>query len=303
MQWLVASSTTGKEEKRKKPSASPDSSPTGTGLAKPDAKSATSSGEARRRASRDEVPRRVSREEETRKLSTEERSPTSSPRKGRASHESDLSTRRLSSEDLKVAPLQPVPRELAPVAALALADLARDNIELQTLISEAGALKPLIVMLTDFSDADAQKAACSALATLAQGSTDNQVAISTSGGIPPLAELIKSNRIGSHENATRALAMLAVDDDNKAEIAKTGGIEPLVGLLTTGNELTKQHAAKALESLAHDCPENQVALANCRVHSLVELQIRLMQPQTRLWLRCFALQSMLRARSLSLSVS
>lgn len=272
VQWLVASSTTGKEEKRKKPSASPDSSPTGTGLAKPDAKSATSSGEARRRASRDEVPRRVSREEETRKLSTEERSPTSSPRKGRASHESDLSTRRLSSEDLKVAPLQPVPRELAPVAALALADLARDNIELQTLISEAGALKPLIVMLTDFSDADAQKAACSALATLAQGSTDNQVAISTSGGIPPLAELIKSNRIGSHENATRALAMLAVDDDNKAEIAKTGGIEPLVGLLTTGNELTKQHAAKALESLAHDCPENQVALANCRAYiPLVEL--------------------------------
>lgn len=194
---------------------------------------------------------------------------------GRLSHE-DLAARRVSHEDLAArrasreeipkasAPEPPIPRELAPVAALALADLARDNLELQTLISEAGAMEPLIAMLTDFQDADGQKAACSALATLAQGSNDNQITISKAGGIPPLVELIKSNRVASHENATRALSMLAMDDGNKAQIAETGGVEPLVGLLSTGNELTKQHAAKALESLAHECTENQVTLANCK---------------------------------------
>ena len=130
---------------------------------------------------------------------------------------------RESSEDLTSTPKkEAVPRELAPVAALALADLARDNNELQARISEAGAMRPLIVMLTDFTDADSQKAACSALATLAQGSKDNQVTIAKAGGIPPLVELIKSNRVGSHENATRALAMLAMDEENKAQKQQQG---------------------------------------------------------------------------------
>ena len=102
-----------------------------------------------------------------------------------------------------------VPLVSGAPAALALADLARDNSELQAAISEAGAMKPLIIMLTDFADVEGQKAACSALATLAQGSGANQVIIAKAGGIPPLVELLK--HVGSHEEAARAVSMLALE--------------------------------------------------------------------------------------------
>lgn len=165
---------------------------------------------------------------------------------------------------------KPVPRELKAVSALALADLARDNADLQAAISKAGAMKPLILMLADFTDIEGQKAACSAIATLAQGSEANQIAIAEAGGIPPLVELLKHVR--SQEVATRAVAMLAVEDANKSRIAKAGGIEPLVGLLVTGNDVTKKFAAYALESLSQQHEENQSALATLKAYiPLVEL--------------------------------
>ena len=193
------------------------------------------------------------------------------PRRRRPSKIGEELQRLMSEEDLELQS-EPVPRELAPVAANALADLARDNIELQSRISDAGAMEPLIEMLTDFGAEEAQKAACSALATLAQGSTDNQVTIAKAGGIPHLINLIKSARTGSHESACRALAMLAMEEANKVLIAQAGGIEPLVGMLEFGGDLTKSHAAKALELVALNNAENQMLLANAKaVNPLIAL--------------------------------
>ena len=175
----------------------------------------------------------------------------------------DGDTKRGASRTARISREPAASRELAPVAALALGDLARDNSELQARISNEGALRPLIVMLTNFGEAEAQKSACSALATLAQGHKENQMTIASAGGIGPLVELLKSDRRASHENASRAIAMLSSDDTNKQEIAATGGIEPLVGLLSTGNDATQHHAAEALECLGKDCPDNQISLAGC----------------------------------------
>lgn len=156
-----------------------------------------------------------------------------------------------------------VPAEQAEVAAVALADLARDNETLQLAIAAGGAIKPLIVMIGDFSEGDAQNAACSALATLAQGCHANQEGIAQLNGIPPLVELIKSNRSRTHEDASRALSLLAMHDDYKAQITHTGGIEPLVALLGVNiKAVTQQYAAVALEGLCRESADNQMTLAN-----------------------------------------
>ena len=88
--------------------------------------------------------------------------------------------------------------------------------------------------------------------------------IAKSGGIPPLVELLKSERAGPHENASRAVWQLANLDRNRLAIAAADGITPLVSLLTAGSEATQRHAAAAMESLAKDCPDNQLALAKAK---------------------------------------
>ena len=78
--------------------------------------------------------------------------------------------------------------------------------------------------------------------------------IATCGGVPPLVELLKSARVGPHENASRAIWQLGRMQENQFAIARAGGIVPLVALLSTGSEATQRHAAAAMESLAKDCP-------------------------------------------------
>lgn len=88
--------------------------------------------------------------------------------------------------------------------------------------------------------------------------------IARAGGIPPLVELVKSERSGPHENASRAIWQLAQTADNQHAIAKAGGVNPLVALLSTGSAATQRHAAAAIEGLARDCHENQLALAKAK---------------------------------------
>ena len=162
---------------------------------------------------------------------------------------------------------------LAPVAALALSALARDNTELQTRIADAEAIAPLIVMVSDAAEPEGQNAACNALATLAESNHDNQRAVANLGSILPLVKVIRSSHKESWEDAARALKLLATHDDITSDITDAGGIEPLVALLSTYNEATQMHAATALVSLARDNEENQVTLAN--LHTTVPLSAML----------------------------
>ena len=88
--------------------------------------------------------------------------------------------------------------------------------------------------------------------------------VAKAGGILPLVELLKSERVGPHENASRALWQLAYDPDNQIAIAASGGIVPLVTQLTAGSDATQRHSAAAIENLAKDNSENQLALAKAK---------------------------------------
>ena len=167
----------------------------------------------------------------------------------------------VASDVLSKTSYDPMLQGLAPVAAFALAALARSHAELQQRITVAGAIAPLIVMISDFAEPEAQIAACQALATLAQGSHDNQLAVAKAGSIPPLVRLIGSSHLASHEDASRAISLLALHDEHKAQIVKTGGLKPLVELLGSRNEATQMYGATALELLANSNKENQGTLA------------------------------------------
>ena len=155
------------------------------------------------------------------------------------------------------------------VGALCLAELARDNIELQVRIAESHAIPLIVAILVVDAHVhmDAHRAACRAVANLSRNMPSNQEAVAQAGGIPPLVKLLKVG--GCQEEASNAMACLADFADNKMQIFLAGGIVPLVALLEAPNPnidpvktaLTQQHTARAIESLARDCVEIQDALA------------------------------------------
>ena len=111
-----------------------------------------------------------------------------------------------------------------------------------------------------------------AMTSVQRWNLSTAAAIADACGIPPLVELLKSERVGPHENASRAIWQLAHTSENQMAIAEAGGIPPLVHLLAEGSEATKRHAAAAIEGLSKDCPENQLSLAKAKaIAPLVQL--------------------------------
>ena len=192
---------------------------------------------------------------------------------------------------------------MAELAARALADIASENDETAEQIVGSGAISPLVKMLESGRGSDAHKSASGCLGTLAKANVPMEKAVCNSaptvlpgleldtdspepsetsttslavvhqstvtliteaGGIPLLVELLKSERVGPHENASRAIWQLAHSAENQRAIARADGIIPLVGLLTSGTEATQRHSAGALERLARNCPENQLILAKAK---------------------------------------
>ena len=177
------------------------------------------------------------------------------------------------------------------VAARALSEIALNNADTQTQISEEGAISPLVGMIRSWSVAAAAVAAtkagmggtmagsvtsrltgvaaalelatvaAGALATLAKDNVINVITITEEEGIPPLLELLKDSKTSSHENATRCVWHLGQTEENQTAIPRAGGIVPLVKLLSSDSARTQQYTAAALESLARDHTENQIALA------------------------------------------
>ena len=146
------------------------------------------------------------------------------------------------------------------VAARALSDLGRDNMDTQTTVVEAGAIHPLIQMMIK-GNVEAQKYAAGAIAATAKDHVTNQIVIAEEGGIPPLVSLLKKEAVGPHENATRALWHLSATRENQLTIAAEGSLPPLVALLESESDRAKECAAAALQALSHECTENQLALS------------------------------------------
>ena len=130
----------------------------------------------------------------------------------------------------------------------------------------AGAIGPLVTLLSKGGTIGAKEAAAGALRNLAVN-VDNQVLIVEAGAVRPLVELCKEGdneaTAAAAEAAARALWNLAFNNEaNQVAIACAGAVQPLVGLCKNGHSVVcKEAAAGALRNLTYNNNVNRNAMA------------------------------------------
>ena len=109
-----------------------------------------------------------------------------------------------------------------------------------------------LVALVGTGSADSQEHLTKLLLTLAQDA-DNAIAIVRAGAIPRLVVQLRGSGHTSttaQELSTAVLARLSVTEDGIKGIASSNCIRPLVSMLTTGTTIAQAHAAAVLSYLA-----------------------------------------------------
>jgi len=154
-------------------------------------------------------------------------------------------------------------------AAMELRLLAKNKPENRLKIARAGAIEPLISLISS-SDAQLQENGVTAILNLSL-CDENKEIIVCSGAIRPLVKALKIGTSTAKENAACALLRLSQVEENKVEIGRSGAIPPLVNLLETGNFRGKKDASTALYSLC-SVKENKIrAVESGIMKPLVEL--------------------------------
>ena len=121
-------------------------------------------------------------------------------------------------------------------------------------IAEAGAITPLVNLLSGLRGDDAQEAAANALRALA-GDSSNRLLITESGGIGPLVLLLGCANVKAREHAEAALVRLSIEKRNRTAI-----IKQLVSMLHDSGTEAREQAAAALAKLARDSTDNRVSI-------------------------------------------
>lgn len=154
-------------------------------------------------------------------------------------------------------------------AAMELRLLAKNKPENRIKIARAGAIKPLISLI---SSTDPQLLEYGVTAILNLSLCDeNKQFIAASGAIKPLVRALKVGSPVAKENAACALLRLSQIEESKVAIGRSGAIPPLVSLLEIGNLRGKKDAATALYSIC-SVKENKVRAVQAGIMKpLVEL--------------------------------
>ena len=140
---------------------------------------------------------------------------------------------------------------LSTVAAAAMAAKTKKA----EMIASAGAITPLVNLLSGTRGAEAQQESAGALWALAD-CANNRVAITESGGIGPLVMLLGCENAKAREHAELALVRLSIEGSNRVII-----IEQLVGMLADARGTAAQEqAAAALANLARESVENRTSI-------------------------------------------
>ncbi|KAK8943831.1 U-box domain-containing protein 4 [Platanthera guangdongensis] len=125
--------------------------------------------------------------------------------------------------------------------------LAKHNPENRLKIARAGAVRPLISLLSH-PDPVLQENGVAAILNLSL-CDENKYTIAAAGGIKPLVRVLKTGTTSARENAACALLRLSQIDEHKVTIGLAGAIPHLVNLLQTGGSRAKKDASTALFSL------------------------------------------------------
>ena len=159
-------------------------------------------------------------------------------------------------------------------AALALANIASIKEEAIASIVAAGAVPPLVKLLSFNVVADVQAEAAGALGRLAYDTSTHRVIVEA-GAVGPLCGLLLSCTAGMTEkkSAVMALSHLAFQDEECQEkIASSGAIAPLVQLLMADDEGMQELAALAIGNVTSLTPRNaELAIGHGSIPPLIRL--------------------------------
>ncbi|KAE8658860.1 U-box domain-containing protein 4 [Hibiscus syriacus] len=154
-------------------------------------------------------------------------------------------------------------------AALELRLLAKNKAENRIKIAKAGAIRPLISLISS-SDPYLQENGVTAILNLSL-CDENKELIASSGAIKPLVRALRTGTETAKENAACALLRLSHIERNKVAIGRSGAIPLLVNLLENGGFRGKKDASTALYSLC-TVKENKIRAVEARImRPLVEL--------------------------------
>lgn len=154
-------------------------------------------------------------------------------------------------------------------AAMEIRLLAKNKPENRLKIARAGAIKPLISLISS-SDVHLQEYGVTAILNLSL-CDENKELIAASGAIKPLVRALNIGNSTAKENSACALLRLSQIEENKIAIGRSGAIPPLVNLLEAGNLRGKKDASTALFCLC-TVKENKIrALKAGVMKPLVEL--------------------------------
>ncbi|KAI3688999.1 hypothetical protein L2E82_46947 [Cichorium intybus] len=154
-------------------------------------------------------------------------------------------------------------------AAMELRLLAKNKPENRVKIARAGAIRPLISLISS-ADSELQEHGVTAILNLSL-CDENKEVLASSGAIRPLVRALKVGTPTAKENAACALLRLSQLEENKAAIGRSGAIPLLVDLLETGNFRGQKDASTALYSLC-SLKENKVRAVQAGIMKpLVEL--------------------------------
>ncbi|XP_076938770.1 uncharacterized protein LOC143607084 [Bidens hawaiensis] len=145
--------------------------------------------------------------------------------------------------------------EVQKQAAMELRLLAKNKPENRVKIARAGAIRPLISLISS-SDHELQEHGVTAILNLSL-CDENKEALASAGAIRPLVKALKVGTTTAKENAACALLRLSQLEENKSAIGRSGAIPLLVDLLETGNFRGKKDASTALYSLC-SLKENKI---------------------------------------------
>ncbi|KAF8083807.1 hypothetical protein N665_0751s0023 [Sinapis alba] len=154
-------------------------------------------------------------------------------------------------------------------AAMEIRLLTKDKPENRIKIARAGAIKPLVSLISS-SDPQLQEHGVTAVLNLSL-CDENKELIASCGAIKPLVRALKSGTPTVKENAACALLRLSQIEDNKIAIGRSGAIPLLVNLLETGGFRGKKDAATALYSLCSAKENKTRAVESGVMKPLVEL--------------------------------
>ncbi|KAK9054291.1 hypothetical protein SSX86_025369 [Deinandra increscens subsp. villosa] len=154
-------------------------------------------------------------------------------------------------------------------AAMEIRLLAKNNPENRLKIARAGAIRPLISLISS-SDLQLQEYGVTAILNLSL-CEENREELTSPEAIAPLVKSLKVGTSTAKENAACALLRLSQSDENKSTIGRSGAIPLLVNLLETGSIRGKKDASTALYSLC-SMKENKIRAVQAGIMKpLVEL--------------------------------